>query len=87
VSGSGKSTVAAILAGQLGWDLQEGDDLHPKTNVDKMAAGIALTDDDRWPWLDRVADWIRDHPWQVSRASSPARRSNGSTATACAGST
>jgi gluconokinase len=61
VSGSGKSTVAAILAGQLGWDLQEGDDLHPKTNVDKMAAGIALTDDDRWPWLDRVADWIRDH--------------------------
>ena len=61
VSGSGKSTVAAILAGQLGWDLQEGDDLHPGTNVDKMAAGIALTDDDRWPWLDRVADWIRDH--------------------------
>jgi gluconokinase len=61
VSGSGKSTVAAILAGQLGWDLQEGDDLHPGTNVDKMAAGIALTDDDRLPWLDRVADWIRDH--------------------------
>ena len=61
VSGSGKSTVAAILAGHLGWDLQEGDDLHPGTNVDKMAAGIALTDDDRWPWLDRVADWIRDH--------------------------
>jgi gluconokinase len=61
VSGSGKSTVAAILAGQLDWDLQEGDDLHPGTNVDKMAAGIALTDEDRWPWLDRVADWIRDH--------------------------
>src|SRR6476661_41603 len=61
VSGSGKSTVAGILAGQLGWDLEEGDDLHPAANVAKMAAGIPLTDDDRWPWLDRVADWIRDH--------------------------
>ena len=61
VSGSGKSTVAGILAGQLGWDLEEGDDLHPAGNVAKMAAGTPLTDDDRWPWLDRVADWIRDH--------------------------
>jgi gluconokinase len=61
VSGSGKSTVAGILAGQLGWDLEEGDDLHPPANVEKMAAGTPLTDDDRWPWLDRVADWIRDH--------------------------
>ena len=61
VSGSGKSTVAGILAGQLGWDLEEGDDLHPAANVAKMAAGTPLTDDDRWPWLDRVADWIRDH--------------------------
>jgi gluconokinase len=60
VSGSGKSTVAGILAGQLGWDLAEGDDLHPTTNVAKMSAGIPLTDDDRWPWLDRVATWIRD---------------------------
>ena len=57
-SGTGKSTVAALLAGRLGWDLQEGDDLHPASNVAKMAAGHALTDDDRWPWLDRVADWI-----------------------------
>ncbi len=61
VSGSGKSTVAGILAGQLGWDLEEGDDLHPAANVAKMAAGHALTDEDRWPWLDRVADWISDH--------------------------
>ncbi len=61
VSGSGKSTVAGILAGQLGWDLEEGDDLHPASNVAKMAAGHPLTDDDRWPWLDRVADWITDH--------------------------
>ena len=61
VSGSGKSTVAAILAGQLGWDLEEGDDLHPAANVEKMQAGTPLTDEDRWPWLDSVADWISDH--------------------------
>ena len=61
VSGSGKSTVAAILAGQLGWDLEEGDDLHPARNVAKMASGQPLTDDDRWPWLDKVSAWITDH--------------------------
>ena len=61
VSGSGKSTVAGILAGQLGWDLVERDDLHPAANVAKMSAGIPLTDEDRWPWLDRVAAWIRNH--------------------------
>ena len=61
VSGSGKSTVAGILAGQLRWDLEEGDDLHPAANVAKMASGQPLTDDDRWPWLDKVAAWITDH--------------------------
>lgn len=61
VSGSGKSTVAGILAELLGWDVQEGDDLHPAGNVAKMAAGQPLTDEDRWPWLDRVAAWIGDH--------------------------
>lgn len=61
VSGSGKSTVAALLAGQLGWDLGEGDDLHPDENVQKMAAGHALTDEDRWPWLETVASWIAEH--------------------------
>ena len=58
VSGCGKSTVAALLAGELGWPFEEGDSLHPKSNIDKMAAGQALTDDDRWPWLDTVADWV-----------------------------
>lgn len=57
-SGTGKSTVAAMLAGQLGWAFQEGDDLHPAENVAKMAAGHALNDDDRAPWLRLVADWI-----------------------------
>jgi gluconokinase len=61
VSGSGKSTVARLLAERLGWDLQEGDDLHPPANVAKMSAGIPLTDDDRWPWLRLVAQWIDAH--------------------------
>ena len=59
VSGGGKSTVAGLLAGQLGWDLAEGDDMHPAANIAKMAAGHPLDDADRWPWLARVADWIR----------------------------
>jgi len=54
VSGSGKSTVGAALAGALGWPMLDADDLHPPQNVAKMAAGVALTDDDRWPWLDRI---------------------------------
>lgn len=61
VSGTGKSTVAGLLAGQLGWELEEGDDLHPEANVTKMASGQPLTDEDRWPWLDKVAAWIRAH--------------------------
>ncbi len=55
VSGSGKSTVAAHLAGRIGLPFVDGDDLHPKSNVAKMHAGIPLDDDDRWPWLDSVA--------------------------------
>lgn len=61
VTGTGKSTVAGLLAGELGWDLEEGDDLHPAANVAKMHAGTPLTDDDRWPWLDRIAAWISMH--------------------------
>jgi gluconokinase len=58
VSGSGKSTVGSLLAERLGWVFEEGDSLHPASNVEKMAAGIPLTDEDRWPWLARIADWI-----------------------------
>jgi gluconokinase/shikimate kinase len=61
VSGSGKSTVAGVLAGKLGWDLSEGDDLHPEANVAKMQSGQALSDEDRWPWLGIIAQWIREH--------------------------
>lgn len=60
VSGCGKSTIGRSLADALGWDFQEGDALHPPSNIDKMSAGIPLDDNDRWPWLDRIAAWIRD---------------------------
>lgn len=61
VSGSGKSTVGGMIAGAMGWDLQEGDDLHPQANIEKMATGHPLNDDDRWPWLDKIAQWITQH--------------------------
>lgn len=59
VSGSGKTTIGRALADALGWPFFDGDDFHPQANVAKMAAGQALTDDDRWPWLDRIADEMR----------------------------
>lgn len=55
VAGSGKSAVGAGLARALGMGFCDADDLHPPSNVAKMAAGTPLTDADRWPWLDRVA--------------------------------
>lgn len=58
VSGSGKTTIAALLAGRLHWDFEDGDDLHPAANIAKMHAGSPLTDEDRWPWLRAVAAWI-----------------------------
>lgn len=60
VSGSGKSTIGNALAAAERWDFQEGDDLHPQANLDKMRAGQPLDDDDRRPWLDRVAAWMAD---------------------------
>jgi gluconokinase len=60
VSGSGKTTVAAILSEMLHWDFEEGDALHPIANVRKMAAGYPLTDDDRRPWLELVEGWAAD---------------------------
>lgn len=58
VSGSGKTTVAALLAAALGCQFQEGDDLHPAANVEKMHSGTPLTDADRLPWLQRIAEEI-----------------------------
>lgn len=58
VSGSGKSTIAAMLAGRLGWPYADADDFHPPANIAKMHAGQPLTDEDRWPWLRAIGDWI-----------------------------
>jgi carbohydrate kinase (thermoresistant glucokinase family) len=59
VSGSGKNTVGEPLAQRLGWKFIDGDDYHPPENVKKMAAGIPLQDEDRWPWLDRLNGMLR----------------------------
>ncbi|MGY8634095.1 gluconokinase [Bradyrhizobium sp. 14AA] len=58
VSGSGKSTVAEALGERLGWRFEDGDSFHPAGNVAKMRAGHPLTDEDRWPWLNAIADEI-----------------------------
>jgi len=58
VSGSGKSTIAPLLARRLGWECRDGDEFHPKANVEKMHSGTPLTDEDRWPWLEAIATWI-----------------------------
>lgn len=58
VAGSGKSTMALELHRVLGWPFQEGDDLHPPANVEKMRSGRPLDDRDRLPWLQAVARWI-----------------------------
>jgi carbohydrate kinase (thermoresistant glucokinase family) len=72
VSGSGKSTIGTVLAGQLRWEFTDADRFHPAGNVEKMHKGIPLTDDDRWPWLDAIAAWIDE-----------TRRSGGHSVLAC----
>ena len=61
VSGSGKTTVGAMLAGRLGWPFADADDFHPDANIEKMRAGIPLTDEDRWPWLRAIGAWMDEH--------------------------
>ena len=60
VSGSGKSTIAAMLAHRLHWIYEDGDWFHPQSNIEKMHHGEPLNDADRWPWLRAIAEWI-DH--------------------------
>jgi len=61
VSGSGKSTVGAALAGRLHVPFEDADDLHPEANVAKMTRGEPLDDHDRWPWLERIGEWLAAH--------------------------
>lgn len=62
VVGAGKTTIGRMLAEQLGWTFADADDFHPQSNVDKISHGIALTDEDRRPWLEHlraaIVDWI-----------------------------
>jgi len=58
VSGAGKTTIGKLLAEQLGWQFYEGDDFHPRANIEKMHSGRPLTDEDRWPWLERLRGQI-----------------------------
>jgi gluconokinase len=59
VCGSGKTSIGKLIASRMNWTFVEGDDLHPPENREKMASGTPLTDDDRWPWLDRIAETMR----------------------------
>ena len=58
VSGAGKTTVGKLLAQELGWQFLEADDFHSAANIVKMRSGRPLTDEDRWPWLDRLREQI-----------------------------
>ena len=61
VSGSGKSTVGAALAQRVRVPFADADDFHPPANIDKMTAGQALNDDDRYPWLEAIGEWLAAH--------------------------
>ena len=58
VSGAGKTTIGKLLARELDWCFIEADDFHPAANIDKMRSGHALSDEDRWPWLERLREQI-----------------------------
>ena len=59
VSGAGKTTLGKLLARKLGWTFYEADDFHSPANVEKLHAGIPLTDEDRWPWLESLRELVR----------------------------
>src|SRR5262249_21736123 len=62
-AGSGKSTVGSLLAAKLAWEFADGDDFHSPAHIEKMSRGIALTDEDRIPWLQRIHEAILH--WQA----------------------
>lgn len=75
VAGCGKSSVAVALAMRIGGSFIEGDELHDASSIEKMSRGEALTDDDRWPWLERLGLAIADSPTPVVASCSSLKRS------------
>lgn len=73
-SGCGKSTLGKAIADRLRWVFVEGDDLHPRSNIEKLRRGESLTDSDREPWLDAIARELRKHPKVVASCSALKRR-------------
>ena len=69
VASCGKTSVGEALATRLGAHFTEGDRLHPKANVDKMSAGIPLTDEDRWPWLALVGESLKGDAGRIASCS------------------
>lgn len=67
-SGTGKTTVAELLGERLGWTTAEADEFHPQVNIDKMTGGQPLTDEDRWPWLAAIRDWMTQKQQQGANA-------------------
>ncbi len=61
VSGCGKTTIGSLLSARTGWPFIDADVLHPIASLEKMRAGIPLTDEDRWPWLEEVAESIGEY--------------------------
>jgi gluconokinase len=83
VSGSGKSTVASALAQRLRVPFVDADTLHPPANIAKMSAGEPLDDDDRYPWLEKVGEWLAGHPGGVVSCSALKRKYRNQLRTHC----
>ncbi|WP_312795242.1 gluconokinase [Tianweitania sp.] len=75
VAGSGKTFIGQMLAAKLDADFIDGDDLHPQGNIDKMAQGIPLTDEDRAPWLQAVGETLHGHAQRLIVGCSALKRS------------
>ncbi len=75
VAGCGKTSVGKAIAGHLAMPFRDADEFHPKANIDKMSAGIPLTDTDRWPWLDAIGKALADSNGRLIVACSALKRS------------
>lgn len=74
VSGSGKTTLGKLIAARIGAVFLEADEFHSPESIAKMSAGVPLTDDDRWPWLDRLAEALAAHRAPVVLACSALKK-------------